>query len=142
MKNRLIYKGLIEDVRNEKCSDLEIEKLLDVFEEAVKSMAETPAKKSFYDLKDFKETARAGLNLFTLTLEREPIKNYEKYTGHFECGKKNLMDKISSFDKISPRFTDLFLSTSKIRNQKMMWGRFPLAYSTISDTFPYVEYPL
>ncbi len=88
--NRLIYKGFIEDVRNEKCTDQEIEKLIDVFEEAVNSMATTSAKKSFYDLKDFKETARAGVNLFTLNLEREPIKNYEKYTGYFECGKKNL----------------------------------------------------
>lgn len=90
MKNRLIYKGFIEDVRNEKCSDLEIEKLLDVFEEAVKSMAETPTKKSFYDLKDFQGTEHAGVNLFTLTLEREQVKNYEKYTGYFVCDKKNL----------------------------------------------------
>ncbi|MES2677406.1 MAG: hypothetical protein V4612_03725 [Pseudomonadota bacterium] len=88
--NRLIYKGFIEDVRNEKCSDQEIEKLINVFEEAVKSMSSTLAKKSFYDLKDFKETECAGINLFTLTLEREPIKNYEKYTGYFEYGKKNL----------------------------------------------------
>ena len=88
--NRLIYKGFIEDVRNEKCTDQEIEKLIDVFEEAVNSRAATSAKKSFYDLKDFKGTERAGVNLFTLTLEREPIKNYEKYTGYFECGKKNL----------------------------------------------------
>ncbi len=88
--NRLIYKGFIEDVRNEKCSDQEIEKLIDVFEEAANSMAATSAKKSFYDLKDFQGTERAGVNLFTLTLEREPIKNYEKYAGYFECGKKNL----------------------------------------------------
>ncbi len=88
--NRLIYKGFIEDVRNKKCTDQEIEKLIDVFEEAVNLMAETSDKKSFYDLKDFRETESAGVNLFTLTLEREPIKNYEKYTGYFECGKKNL----------------------------------------------------
>ncbi len=90
MKNRLIYKGLFEDVQNEKCTDQEIEKLIDVFEEAVNSMAATSAKKSFYDLKDFQGTVYADVNLFTLTLEREPIKNYEKYTGYFECGKKNL----------------------------------------------------
>ena len=90
MKNRLIYKGFIEDVRNEKCSDQEIEKLLDVFEEAVNSMAETPAKKSYYDLGIFDGTKRAGINLFTLTLEREKAGNLEKYTGHFECGGKNL----------------------------------------------------
>ncbi len=90
MKNRLIYKGFIEDVRNEKCSDLEIEKLLDVFEEAVNSMAATSAKKSFYDLKDFQETEHSGVNLFTLVLAREQVGNYEKYTGNFECGKKNL----------------------------------------------------
>ncbi len=87
---RLIYKGFIEDVRNEKCTDQEIEKLLDVFEEAVNSIAATSTKKSFYDLKDFQGTERAGVNLFTLTLEREPVKNYEKYTGNFECVKKNL----------------------------------------------------
>ena len=88
--NRLIYKGFIEDVRNEKCTDQEIEKLLDVFEDAVNSMAATSATKSFYDLKDFQGTERAGVNLFTLTLEREKVKNYEKYTGHFEHGHKNL----------------------------------------------------
>ena len=88
--NRLIYKGFIEDVRNEKCTDQEIEKLLDVFEDAVKSMADTPAKKSFYDLEKFEGTTRAGVNLFILTLEREKVKNYEKYTGYFEHGHKNL----------------------------------------------------
>ncbi len=86
--NRLIYKGFIEDVRNEKCTDQEIEKLLDVFEDAVNSMAATSAKKSFYDLKDF--LGAESVNLFTLNLEREKVKNYEKYTGHFEHGHKNL----------------------------------------------------
>ena len=47
-------------------------------------------KKSFYDLKDFQGTERAGVNLFTLNLEREKVKNYEKYTGYFVCDKKNL----------------------------------------------------
>lgn len=88
--NRLIYKGFIEDVRNEKCTDQEIEKLLDVFEDAVNSMAATSAKKSFYDLKDFEGTERAGVNLFTLTLEREKVKSYKKYTGNFVYDKKNL----------------------------------------------------
>ena len=88
--NRLIYKGFIEDVRSEKCTDQEIEKLIDVFEETVNSMAATSAKKSFYDLKDFQGNERAGINLFTLTLEREHVKNYEKYTGYFVCDKKNL----------------------------------------------------
>lgn len=90
MKNRLIYKGFIEDVRNEKCSDLEIEKLLDVFEEAVKSMAETPAKKSCYDLEKFEGTDRAGVNAFTLTLERKKVKNVEQYNRYFESYHKNL----------------------------------------------------
>ena len=88
--SRLIYKGFIEDVRNEKCTDQEIEKLLDFFEEAVNSMAATSAKKSFYDLKDFLGTECTGVNFFTLNLERENVKSYEKYTGYFECGKKNL----------------------------------------------------
>lgn len=88
--NRLIYKGFIEDVRNEQCTDQEIEKLLDVFEDAVNSMSATSAKKSFYDLKDFQGTEHAGVNLFTLSLEREKVKNYEKYTGYFERDKKNL----------------------------------------------------
>jgi hypothetical protein len=90
MKNRLIYKGFIEDVRNEKCSDLEIEKLLDIFEEAVKSMAETPAKKSCYDLEKFEGVDRAGVSAFTLILEREKVKNAEQYTGYFESDHKNL----------------------------------------------------
>ncbi len=87
---RLIYKGFVEDVRNEKCTDQEIEKLLDVFEDAVNSMAATSEKKSLYDLKDFQGTERTGVNLFTLILEREQVKNYEKYTGFFKCDKKNL----------------------------------------------------
>lgn len=33
---------------------------------------------------------RSGVNLFTLTLEREKGENYEKYTGNFVCDKKNL----------------------------------------------------
>jgi len=88
--NRLIYKGFIEDVRNEKCTDQEIEKLIDIFEEAVNSMAATSAKKSCYDLEKFEGTDRAGVSALTLILEREKVKSVEQYTGYFESGHKNL----------------------------------------------------
>lgn len=90
MQNRLIYKGFIEDIRNDKCTDQEIEKLLDVFEKTVNSMSETPAIKSYYDLDRIEGTKSANVASFTLILEREKIKNHEKYTGYFEFGHKNL----------------------------------------------------
>ncbi len=87
---RLIYKGFIEDIKNEKCTDKEVEKLIDVFEEAVNLMAATSEKKLSFDLKYFEKIDCTTVNSFTLNLERKPIKNFEKYIGYFECKNKNL----------------------------------------------------
>ena len=51
--SKLFYKAMIEDIQNEKCTDAELEALLDAFEYTVKKMATTLARKAWYELKDY-----------------------------------------------------------------------------------------
>lgn len=90
---RLIYQGFIEDVRNEKCTDQEIEKLIDVFEEAAekflnKEMTQT-SEKIFLNMIDFKEAKENGIENFDFTLEITKIENGKKFTSKFCDGRKN-----------------------------------------------------
>jgi hypothetical protein len=84
------YKAMIEDVRNEKCSDSEIEGLLDVYASAVKQMATTSAIRSWFELEDFASAKSRGVNRFTLMLERRQVAGQEQWYGTFENGRKNL----------------------------------------------------
>ncbi len=44
--SKLFYKAMIEDIQNDKCTDAELEALLDAFEYTVKKMATTLARKA------------------------------------------------------------------------------------------------
>lgn len=88
--SKLNYKAFIEDIRNDKCTDAEIENLLDIFEYAVKHTATTLASKAWFELKDFSTAKQRGVEGFTLTLERKNIDGQEQWYGDFEYGTKNL----------------------------------------------------
>lgn len=88
--SKLFYKAMIEDVQNDKCTDAEIENLLDIYSNTVKRMATTLARKSWFELEDFASAKAAGVNRFTLILERRVILGQEQWWGTFEYGSKKL----------------------------------------------------
>ena len=48
--SNLIYKGIVEDIRNDKCSDSEIEQLLEVFTRAISYFASDLSEKHVKDI--------------------------------------------------------------------------------------------
>jgi len=88
--SKIFYKAMIEDVQNEKCSDSELEALLDAFQQTVKHIATTPARKAWFELKDYSTSKQRGIDRFTLLLERRNINGHEQWWGTFEYGGKNL----------------------------------------------------
>ncbi len=88
--SKLFYKAMIEDIRNEKCSEAEMSALLDAFAYMVKKMATTLARKSWFELKDYATTKRNRIDGFTLMLERKNVNEQEQWHGSFEYGSKNL----------------------------------------------------
>ncbi len=88
--SKLFYKGMIEDIQNDKCTDAELEALIDVFENTVKEMATTLARKSWYELEDYETAKQNGVDRFTLTLERRKVRGQEQWHGTFKYGRKNL----------------------------------------------------
>ncbi len=83
-------KDMIEDVQNEKCTDAELEALLNAFEYTVKKMAATLARKSWYALEDYATAKQYGIDRFTLMIERKEALGQEQWHGAFEYGSKNL----------------------------------------------------
>lgn len=88
--SKLFYKAMIEDVQNEKCSDAELEALLDAFEYTIKKTATTLARKAWFELEDYATAKQRGIDRFTLTLERKQISGQEQWHGTFENGSKKL----------------------------------------------------
>lgn len=88
--SKLFYKAFIEDIQNDKCTDQEIEKLLDVYASTVKRMATTLARKSWFELSDFHGARERGIAGFNLMIERKKVSGIEHFVGTFEKGNKNL----------------------------------------------------
>ena len=88
--SKLFYKAMIEDIRNEKCSEAEMSALLDAFAYTVKKTATTLARKSWFELKDYATAKQNGIERFTLMLERKNVNGQEQWHGTFEYGSKNL----------------------------------------------------
>lgn len=86
--SKLFYKVMIEDVQNDKCSDAEVEKLLDIYERKVKQIAISLARKSWFELGDFVSAKQLGVGKFTLMLERRKVAGQEQWWGSFESGAK------------------------------------------------------
>ena len=51
--NNLIYQGIVEDVRNDKCSDNETLKLLETFTRAISHFTDDTSEKYWENLNDF-----------------------------------------------------------------------------------------
>ena len=51
--SNLIYQGIVEDIRCDKCSDSEIEKLLEVFTRAIGYFTSDLSEKYWESLNDF-----------------------------------------------------------------------------------------
>lgn len=78
---KLVYKAMIEDMQNDKCTDREIEALVDVFTRIIRKAATTLARKSWFELKDFATSKEMGINHFTLMLERKKVIDQEQWWG-------------------------------------------------------------
>lgn len=88
--SKLIYRAIIENIQNEKCTKLEISALIGVFEKVVKNMANDLEHQSYQDLEDFCDSRKHGISQFTLTLERKIFQEGNNYIGKFKNGYKNL----------------------------------------------------
>ena len=88
--SKLFYKAIIEDIQNNKCSDTELEYLLDAFEYTIKRMVTTLARKAWYELKDNARAKQRGIHRFTLMLERQDMFGHEQWYDTFEYGGKKL----------------------------------------------------
>ena len=88
--SKLFYKAMIEDIQNDKCTDAEIESLLDIYASTVKRMATTSARRSWFELEDFASAKVMKVNRFTLILERRTVSGQEQWWGTFEYGSKKL----------------------------------------------------
>ncbi len=88
--SKLFYKGMIEDMQNYKCTDVELEAFIGAFEYTVKQMVTTLARKSCYELQDYPKDKQNGIERFTLTLERRKVRGQEQWHGTFEYGRKKL----------------------------------------------------
>jgi len=51
--SNLIYQGIVEDIRSDKCSDSEIEQLLEVFTRAIGYFSSDLSEKYWESLNDF-----------------------------------------------------------------------------------------
>lgn len=90
MTRKIYYKAMFEDIRHERCSDTEIEILLDIFERTVKILATTLAYYAEYRLADFAMARQYGVDQFILKIEKRIICGYEQWHGLYEHGQKNL----------------------------------------------------
>ena len=88
--SKLFYKAMIEDVQNEKCTDAELEALIDAYAYSLKSIAMMLARKAWFELRDFRNSKKQGIDRFTLLIERKEVLGQEQWHGVFEYGSKNL----------------------------------------------------
>ena len=82
--SKLTYKAMIEDIQNDRCTDAELEALLDTFETTVKRTATTLARKAWFNLADCATARHRGIDRFTLMLERQNVDGQEQWWGSFE----------------------------------------------------------
>jgi hypothetical protein len=93
----VIFKGFIEDVKNEKCSDLEMVVLSQCFASALIPFAKywkgkNDCKKTYYDnLVGFEGTEKDRIEEFDLKIEKtKSDDNYDHFEGIFTCDNKRL----------------------------------------------------
>ena len=88
--SNLIYQGIVEDVRSDKCSDSEIEKLLEVFTRAIGYFTSDPSEKYWESLNDFFDSNKSEISNFSLKIQKKPKGSVFQYIGEFRSSAKNL----------------------------------------------------
>lgn len=88
--SNLIYKGIIEDIRSDKCSDSEVEKLLEIFTIAIGYFTSDINEKSWDSLDSFSGSRQYEVANFSLKISRKKKSGVFHYTGEFKSDSKNL----------------------------------------------------
>ncbi len=88
--NNLIYQGIVEDVRSDKCSDSEIEQLLEVFTRAIGYFTSDLSEKYWENLNDFFDSDKSEISSFNLKIQKKTKGSVFQYVGEFKADNKNL----------------------------------------------------
>ena len=88
--SNLTYQGIVEDIRSDKCSDSEIEKLLEVFTRAIGYFSSDLSEKYWENLNDFFDSDKSEISNFSLKIQKKPKGSVFQYIGEFKSNAKNL----------------------------------------------------
>ncbi len=88
--SNLIYQGIVEDIRSDKCSDSEIEQLLEVFTRAIGYFTSDLSEKYWENLNDFFDSNKSEISNFSLKIQKKPKGSVFQYVGEFKSDAKNL----------------------------------------------------
>jgi len=88
--SNLIYQGIVEDIRSDKCSDSEVEQLLEVFTRAIGYFSSDLSEKYWENLNDFFDSDKSEISNFSLKIQKKPKGSVFQYVGEFKAGNKNL----------------------------------------------------
>jgi ribosomal protein S17E len=88
--SNLIYQGIVEDIRSDKCSDSEIEQLLEVLTRAIGYFSSDLSEKYWESLNDFFDSNKSEISNFSLKIQKKPKGSVFQYVGEFRSNAKNL----------------------------------------------------
>jgi len=88
--SNLIYHGIVEDIRSDKCSDSEIEQLLEVFTRAIGYFSSDLSEKYWESLNDFFDSNKSEISNFSLKVQKKSKGSVSQYIGEFKADNKNL----------------------------------------------------
>jgi hypothetical protein len=88
--NNLIYQGIVEDIRDDKCSDREIEQLLEIFTKAISYFTNDLLEKYWENLNDFFDSDNSKISSFSFKIQKKPKGSVFQYIGEFKADTKNL----------------------------------------------------
>lgn len=82
--SKLKYRAIIEDGRNEKCTDRELEALFGIFEHIMQEHVSNGAPSATFDLAAMPEAKEAGVDVFSLTITHETVGGADQWNAVFE----------------------------------------------------------
>ena len=88
--SNLIYQGIVEDIRSDKCSDSEIEQLLEVFTRAIGYFSSDLSEKYCESLNDFFDSNKSEISNFSLKVQKKSQGSVSQYISEFKADNKNL----------------------------------------------------
>lgn len=89
--NKLIYKSFIEDCVKDKCTTVQQEVLVAIYDVAVRQVAATSAHKAWFEARDFEGSTEGDVEGFTFTIEKRKLDDGKtQWIGAFRNGDKNL----------------------------------------------------